>query len=452
MIEVEIRNFQSIAQASLKIEGYTVVTGRSNIGKSAIVRALSCALTGERGTDFVRHDPDSCPRILRGVKKCSCFSSVSLKFPDGSKVLWEKGDSVNQYTTWVNGEKSVYSKVGLSPELPPMLQGFSEVKVGDDKSLLQVADQWHPIFLLNHSGNVVADVLSDVAQLDDINTAMRMVTKDRKEAKSTRKVREKDIQTLEKDLQKYTGLDVTVEKAQGLAALQRSVQGVSHRLAAIEGYIVRATTTQGDLHQIKQALEPSLPEGDLQEYWARVSRVGRWYVNFSSASQTIASAERALAQPIPDFQEVESASNRLATVSKLHKDLATKLPVYKALSGVSGLTLPDVESLRSKADLLKAVCGWTDRLYEIKQAVSTQRSLEQLALEDRPLADARSLASRLETLDKLASLLTELDSTIAATSSELDIAEKEESDILAEFEALGACPSCSQPISPGHVV
>ena len=33
MIEVEVRNFQSIEHISLKVEGFTALVGRSNIGK-----------------------------------------------------------------------------------------------------------------------------------------------------------------------------------------------------------------------------------------------------------------------------------------------------------------------------------------------------------------------------------------------------------------------------------
>ena len=46
MLDVEIRNFQSIDHVHLRVEGFTALVGRSNIGKSAVVRAVKAALTG----------------------------------------------------------------------------------------------------------------------------------------------------------------------------------------------------------------------------------------------------------------------------------------------------------------------------------------------------------------------------------------------------------------------
>src|SRR5277367_3768831 len=154
--EVEVTNFQSIEHAKFVIEGYTALVGRSNIGKSAIVRAVKAALTGASGTSFVRHGPN-CARRLKDAKKCQCKATVRIK-REGFDLLWEKGDSDNRYT--FNGQ--VNDSVGQGT--PTFLQaGFAPIKIGDDKELLQVADQFDPIFLLNKTGGAVADVLSDVA-------------------------------------------------------------------------------------------------------------------------------------------------------------------------------------------------------------------------------------------------------------------------------------------------
>ena len=64
MTEVEVRNFQSVEHAVFRIEGFTALVGRSNIGKSALVRAVKAALTGATGTDFVRHG-GLCARRLK---------------------------------------------------------------------------------------------------------------------------------------------------------------------------------------------------------------------------------------------------------------------------------------------------------------------------------------------------------------------------------------------------
>ena len=66
-VDVEIRNFQSIEKATIKIDGFTVVVGRSNIGKSALVRAVKAALTGAPVSSFVRHS-SGCLRKTKAAK------------------------------------------------------------------------------------------------------------------------------------------------------------------------------------------------------------------------------------------------------------------------------------------------------------------------------------------------------------------------------------------------
>src|SRR6478752_168059 len=95
MIEIEVTDFQSIRHTSVAIDRFSAIVGRSNIGKSALVRAVQMALTGAVGTDFVRHG-SSCDRAIRGTKKCKCFSRVRIK-TFALELTWEKGDAVNRY-------------------------------------------------------------------------------------------------------------------------------------------------------------------------------------------------------------------------------------------------------------------------------------------------------------------------------------------------------------------
>jgi hypothetical protein len=176
MLLLEVSNFQSIEHAEVCVDGFTALVGRSNIGKSSVVRAAKSALNGVQGTAFVRHGP-GCLRRTKGAKNCKCFSTVKIT-GDGIDILWEKGDAVSRYV--VNGEIFEAIPKGFPDFLKP---GFTPVQVGDRSVSLQVADQFDPIFLLGETGTTVADVLGDVARLDSINTATRLAEKDRREVR-----------------------------------------------------------------------------------------------------------------------------------------------------------------------------------------------------------------------------------------------------------------------------
>src|SRR3990172_7353929 len=52
---VSLRNFQSWKELDLELGRITVIVGRGNAGKSALLRALKYALTNKGGDGFIRH-------------------------------------------------------------------------------------------------------------------------------------------------------------------------------------------------------------------------------------------------------------------------------------------------------------------------------------------------------------------------------------------------------------
>lgn len=269
--EVEVRNFQSIEHAHITIQGYTALVGRSNIGKSAIVRAVKAALTGASGTSFVRHGP-SCARRIKDAKKCQCKATVRIK-REGFDLLWEKGDNDNRYT--FNGQ--VYDSAERGT--PSFLTAdYAPIKIGDDKELLQVADQFDPIFLLNRTGGVIADVLSDVAHLDRVNAAMRLVEKDRREAVSTRKVREQDVVDLTQRLVGFDGLDDALGRVKTVEDKLAEVEGVEKRLQQIERFIQIAVARAAEIKHLAGVGEVVIPNATASLASVdELQRLTRWY-------------------------------------------------------------------------------------------------------------------------------------------------------------------------------
>jgi len=46
-VKIRIKNFQSIEDLEIEVRGFTAITGKTNIGKSAIMRAISSAMLGD---------------------------------------------------------------------------------------------------------------------------------------------------------------------------------------------------------------------------------------------------------------------------------------------------------------------------------------------------------------------------------------------------------------------
>ena len=397
MIEVEVRNFQSIEQATLKVEGFTALVGRSNIGKSAIVRAVKAALTGAPVTSFVRHGR-ACLRRTKKAKTCKCFSAVHLK-AEGFDMLWEKGDAINRYT--FNGV--VYDKAEKgTPEF--LLPAFLPVKIADKQEMLQVADQFSAIFLLDQTGGVVADVLSDVARLDRINVAMRMAERDRKEAVSTRKVREKDAAELQVRLDDFVGLDVAVAD-----------------VAAVEA----------ELDEIERTAEA-------------VEKIDGFLATGASLGQRIRLLETGLLVPIPDPDQLEAPCVTLLQLDVWAHRYAGQTAVISTLLPVETLAVPERAPLLTTHETHTKLSRWHGQLVDFRDFFALMKPIEVL-----PALNVMGVKDALVGFQQVHGYLTRLEA-LEAAMAKLELAytailveEKEAHD---EMEALGVCPTCVRPL------
>jgi len=408
MIEIEVSDFQSIRHTDVTIDKFSVIVGRSNIGKSALVRAVQFALTGAVGTDFVRHGA-ACDRAARGTKKCKCFSRVRVK-TSAIEFTWEKGDNVNRYTVIQEGVSQVYE--GLDRGTPPFLADtFQPIKVGDSKELAQIPDQFEPIFLLNKSGTVVADVLSDVAQLDEINVAMAMAVKDRKDCGATRKVRTQDIVDLNKSLEKYLGSDTAVAAA---AALQVRLEGAKHK------------QTQADL-------------------------LDRFVASAKALTLSLTTLNKATAPALPDLEPLKETSGSLTQIGAFCSKVSDLAPQVQSLSGVTSVTLPEDPNLQVGPQKLSKMGVWLNRLQSLKASLDGWETLEKVPeVEDQAPVKAKYL--KLVGLNILVSKVVAIEASYSTAKKDLEAVIKLEAEILKELNDLGMCPACSQSIDAEHAL
>lgn len=405
MLDVEVRGFQSIEHLKIRIDGFTALVGRSNIGKSALVRAIKCALTNSLGTSFVRHNPQECARALRKAKSCRCQASVHLK-TDGFDLLWEKGDAVNRYT--FNGQQ--YDKPGQG--IPEFLvtNGLGTVKVGDDVGLIQVADQFFPIFLLNQSGPAAAEAISDVARLDRINAASRMVDKDRREAIATKKVREKDAEDLRGRLTAYEGLDAAIGQAQKAGEQLAAVQDLQAKVDTLASY---ALTAESLLARIRSL-------------WAVGSVL------------------------IPDEGSLRANTLKIAALQKFSEDLIRRVDRFKAVAWVEDFLkkVPTVDPVTKAVSGLAQLDGWIARLRTYQKRFANLEAIDKLKL---PAPEPLTVDhAKLRDVSKFITRLKAVQVSIQALEKELEEVSKEEEAVQGEVDALGVCPTCTQPFQVGH--
>jgi len=200
-MRLKIRNFQSIRKAELEISGFTVITGPTNVGKTALIRAVQAVFFSIPGDYFIREGES--------------FTGVAL-YDDDLEIVWRKTrkpDPKRPSALQVNG--TVHTKIGKDHMRLTEPCGVFELQTSQARIRPQFAMQHDSIFMLAETETTVAEILKLLGRIDVVTTAQRNAKRDLTSASMKRKVREGDLEVAKekvKDLEYVPGLRIKLEK------------------------------------------------------------------------------------------------------------------------------------------------------------------------------------------------------------------------------------------------
>jgi DNA repair ATPase RecN len=237
-MKLEISNFQSIENCKIEIpeRAFTCLVGPTNIGKSAIRRALECVLYNKGDSNYIRN----------GAKECT----VSLILDDGTSIKWSRDKKTAYYE--INGE----SFAKLSGSVPDILieKGFRELSLSKEKLSVQVAHQFENMFLLNQSGSKITEVLSNLGNLNRIIEANKFCVSDKKNIRSKIKIREEDNDLEKQKINSFLGIDDQKQKVSNLKKVLEDIKNKTnskHKIIKILDKYQKSSKTFEYLKEIK---------------------------------------------------------------------------------------------------------------------------------------------------------------------------------------------------------
>ncbi|MEL7340069.1 MAG: AAA family ATPase [Bacteroidota bacterium] len=346
---VKIKNFQSIEEGEIEVKGLTVISGSNNTGKTAWMRAVSGAFQNPDGHSFVRH----------GQK----HSEVEVSFPEGQTVTWEKGKGINRYE--LNGQ--TYDGVGRRKVPEDILDlGVQPVVAGDLKIWPQFAPQWQgQVFLLDKSGSVIAQAISDTDKVGRLNKSLKKVESDIRSAKSKIKVRKEDIKKLEAHLVQYEGLDDVLVVLQRVDELKSETQ----KMHATLEWLVRQKVLRDQAIEVISRYEPvesvEIPSSDLFEEISRLKAEKESLLRLQSQWKSKRSVINRLTGDLPGLSTVDKMVVELQKWDKTIQWLKDSSAKMKKLSHGIGKLEDQVDSMTSDIALLET------EIQELKEASPT---------------------------------------------------------------------------------
>lgn len=156
-LNLSIKNFQSIKQAKLDLGGFTVITGSSNLGKSAVRRAFATVIYNDWDASYIR---DGFERAEIELERDGNVVKVEKEYKN--KVIKTNSFCVNE---------KVYEKMGDS--LPDEYKelGWLTLKAQGKKYNLNIATQLEPLFMIGNSDTENTAILNNAFKMDALMLA-----------------------------------------------------------------------------------------------------------------------------------------------------------------------------------------------------------------------------------------------------------------------------------------
>lgn len=200
--EVTIEGYQSHVNSTFRLSpGLTVITGPSDAGKTAIIRALRWFAfnepTGEAFLHTIRNSDGSVKEAVDQVK-------VSVTFDNGITITKTRRKGKTTYTH--SSFPTAWEKAEIPPEIKETL-GLVKQQYGDFETCLNFAFQLDAPFMLSESASVGAKVLGKLAGTEIVDKAISEVNKKTHQTRSNISYADKQIGEIDVSLTEYFDLD-----------------------------------------------------------------------------------------------------------------------------------------------------------------------------------------------------------------------------------------------------
>lgn len=216
---IEVRDFQSIGHARIELGWWTSLVGESDIGKSAMVRALHALLTNWRGDHFIRH----------GSKE----TMVEITLADTTTVTWAKkrGGGGTYVITPPGGGRELFEKTG--GEVPADVRALvnASINVAGDPITPGLQQQHDPPFLFADVPRKRAQILGEFDGSNILMLAEATVRRDQRASQQEATAARADMESATTHLQQYDGVEDAMVAAERASATMADM----HAIGALHG-------------------------------------------------------------------------------------------------------------------------------------------------------------------------------------------------------------------------
>lgn len=418
-VNIRIKNFQSIEDIDIEVNGFTCITGPTNSGKSAILRAVSSAIL---------NDP-----VVGMVRKGSNFCSVEMSSEAGWGFEWQKGESGKGISRCIIGTKTL-DKIGQKQLQEVVDMGFGSIKLGNKEVQPWFASQFFPIFLLGETGGTVTDFISEVSRLTVVQDSITLASRGKRQENELAKIANELSVDLRNKLSRVSDFSL-LEKLETELYLQRkSILEYEAKIAVGEILHTKIQNSQICIRILEKVDDVKTPDDNVGTALNNCHLMSAAWKKLSGAANRVI-AVRPIAQvKVPESpQEVFDI---YLSAKKLEK-ITRERSIVSLLDPVKNVMAPSITSI------VEAYGKYSDAKQLLTKIDRIQQSVKEL--------DAIPLPPESSININILLGLHKIKSTIESRAIEVGLAkkakmeaEKELEIVKAEIDKLPTCPSCGR--------
>lgn len=258
ILSISATGFQSHVDTHLELcAGLNVITGATDSGKSAILRAIKWVALGEPSGDSF-------------VNKAVGYAEVTIVTDEATITKLRKGTKTS-YSISRGLETFVYEKAEVPDEVKQLL-GIDKSTFGDFANVLNFAYQLDAPFLLSESPSAGAKVLGKLANAEIVDLAMKEASKSTHALQATQK--QYKIEQVEKitALQNYLHLDTVKQLLDECEEMMKVVELNGAKQAELRNAADVHATSKERIESYEQAILSFAGVRQAQQYMATAKR------------------------------------------------------------------------------------------------------------------------------------------------------------------------------------
>lgn len=282
IVQLQLRGFQSHVDTTVSlVPGLNVITGPSDSGKTAIIRAVRWVAFNEPAGEAFIH-----PAVGK--------AEVTLTLDNGTSITKRRQSRRTIYIlNEPNREPQTFEKAEVPDEVTSAL-GIREYTFGDFAAVLNIAYQLEAPFLISEPASAGAKVLGKLAGTEVVDLAIKSAGSQYRAASSDRQQATKERDQLNVELLDYTRLDEIKTFQQSAERLFQETAALNIRrdkLTALAEDYDRATLDAKRATQsvIRLADVPELVErcAEIESVHQRLQALQSYWVQWQRAKQVL---------------------------------------------------------------------------------------------------------------------------------------------------------------------